>query len=109
VCTRCDTCVQACPSVAIRREGDRYLVDPDKCTGCRVCQVECPRSAITMPAVGHCVGCGYCTTMFECPALVRQPDGLVDIDRRICVDCGLCIQVCAQGAIRPRPAERRAP
>jgi formate dehydrogenase major subunit len=109
VCTRCDTCVQACPSAAIRREGEHYAVDPVKCTACRLCQVECPRSAITMPAVGHCVGCGYCTTMFECPALVRLPDGLVDIDRRICVDCGLCAQVCAQGAIREKTAERGAP
>jgi len=39
--------------------------------------------------------------------LVRMPlaqartGGLVDIDRRTCIDCGMCIQVCAQGAYGP--------
>jgi TPP-dependent indolepyruvate ferredoxin oxidoreductase alpha subunit len=54
-----------------------------------------------MPATGVCIACGYCTTWFECPSLQRRPDGLVDIDRRTCIDCGICIQVCAQGAIQP--------
>ncbi len=104
VCTLCDTCLKACPYGAIRREGDGYVVDGNKCTLCRLCQVECPRSAITMPRTETCVGCGYCTTWFECPALVRGPDGLVEVDRRICIECGLCIQVCPQQAIQPRTA-----
>lgn len=104
VCTDCDTCLKACPVGAISKVDGSYRVDPQTCTGCRLCQVECPRAAITMPAVGSCVGCGYCTTWFECPSLVRRPDGLVEIDRRTCVDCGLCAQVCCQGAIQPREA-----
>jgi ferredoxin len=106
VCTHCDTCLKACPVGAISKSDGFYRVDPRKCTGCRLCQVECPRSAITMPAVGSCVGCGYCTTWLECPSLVRGPDGLVEIDRRTCVDCGLCAQVCCQGAIQPRETLR---
>ena len=58
-----------------------------------------------MPQTGVCIACGYCTTWFECPSLKKGPDGRVDIDRRTCIDCGMCIQVCAQGAIRPRETQ----
>ncbi len=109
VCTRCDMCLKACPFGAIARENGGYRVDEEKCTLCRLCQVDCPRNAITMPRTEACVGCGYCTTWFECPALVRRPDGTVDVDRRICIECGLCIQVCPQGAIRPRAAGVHSP
>lgn len=102
VCTRCDICMEICPTSAISREGDGYKIDPEKCTACRLCEVGCPRGAITMPEAGVCVACGYCTTRFECPSLIRGPDGIVDIDRSTCIDCGMCIQVCPQGAIQPR-------
>jgi len=102
VCTHCDICVNVCPSAAISEVAGVYRIDADKCTGCRVCAAECPRSAITMPQTGVCIACDYCTAMFECPSLRKGPDGTVDIDRRTCIDCGMCIQVCAQGAIRPR-------
>ena len=102
VCTHCDICVNVCPSAAITQVDGTYRIDTAKCTACRVCEAECPRSAISMPQTGVCIACGYCTTWFECPSLKRGPDGLVDIDRRTCIDCGMCIQVCAQGAIRPR-------
>ncbi|MHB8829563.1 MAG: FAD-dependent oxidoreductase [Syntrophales bacterium] len=101
VCTHCDTCLLVCPVGAITKNEGSYSVDSTKCTGCRLCQVECPRNAITMPAAGVCVACGYCTTWFECPALVRDNEGFVEIDRRTCIDCGYCIQVCPQGAIMP--------
>lgn len=102
VCTHCDICVNVCPTAAITQVDGAYRIDWGKCTGCRVCAAECPRSAISMPQAGVCIACGYCTTWFECPSLNKGPDGLVDIDRRTCIDCGMCIQVCAQGAIRPR-------
>lgn len=105
VCTHCDICLAVCPSAAISKVDGAYRVDPAKCTGCRLCAAECPRSAISMPQTGVCIACGYCTTSFECPALLRGPDGMVSIDRRTCIDCGVCVQVCAQGAIRPRQAE----
>ena len=111
VCTHCDICVDVCPSTAIAQIDGVYRVDPGKCTACRICAAECPRSAISMPQTGVCIACGYCTTWFECPSLKEGPDGLVDIDRRTCIDCGMCIQVCAQGAIRPlqtRQMETRA-
>lgn len=102
VCTQCDICVNVCPTEAITHVDGAYRIDQGKCTACRVCAAECPRSAISMPQTGVCIACGYCTTWFECPSLKKGSDGLVDIDRRTCIDCGMCIQVCAQGAIRPR-------
>ncbi len=111
VCTHCDICVHVCPTGAITQVGGSYQIDASKCTACRVCEAQCPRGAISMPPTGVCIACGYCTTWFECPSLQRRPDGLVDIDRRTCIDCGICIQVCAQGAIQPRstqPAQAHA-
>lgn len=98
-CTRCDFCVICCPTGAISKEDDGYRVDPERCTICRLCAVACPRSAIEMPRVEGCVGCRYCIEAFGCPALVMV-DGRVEVDRKICVDCGLCIYACPQGAIK---------
>ena len=50
-----------------------------------------------------CDGCRYCVEAFECPALVLRPDrSRVDIDYRICVDCGQCMDACYKGFIVPR-------
>jgi indolepyruvate ferredoxin oxidoreductase alpha subunit len=98
-CNQCDTCLIQCPEQAISKTDQGYAIDYEKCTGCRVCFQECPTSAIDMPAVGSCIGCGYCLSRFECPSLVRGEDGLVEISRLTCVDCGLCAEVCGQEAI----------
>lgn len=50
----------------------------------------------------ECDGCRYCLEVFECPALVLRPDkSRVDIDYKICVDCGQCIDSCYKGFIIP--------
>ncbi len=47
-----------------------------------------------------CVECNFCLDRFECPALYHDTElGRVNINREICVDCGVCIQVCPKGAI----------
>jgi indolepyruvate ferredoxin oxidoreductase alpha subunit len=99
VCGQCDTCMIQCPEGAISKTESGYVIDYSKCTGCRVCVQECPTSAIDMPAVGACIGCGFCLKRFECPSLIRGEDGRVKIDRLTCVDCGLCLQVCCQEGI----------
>jgi indolepyruvate ferredoxin oxidoreductase alpha subunit len=51
----------------------------------------------------QCDGCRYCVEAFECPALVLSADkSRVDIDYRICVDCGQCIDACYKGFILPK-------
>lgn len=47
-----------------------------------------------------CVECNFCLDRFECPALYHDQNlGRVQINRQICVDCGLCLVVCPKGAI----------
>jgi indolepyruvate ferredoxin oxidoreductase alpha subunit len=51
-----------------------------------------------------CDGCAYCIKQFECPALVYHEDEVKDekyvsIDRILCTDCGVCLNVCPKGAI----------
>ncbi len=50
----------------------------------------------------QCDGCAYCVNHFECPALVlNQEEERVDIDRILCSDCGVCINVCPKKSIEP--------
>jgi len=48
----------------------------------------------------ECDACGYCQVAFECPALVMDETiGRVVVDSRLCVSCGVCIEVCPKGCI----------
>jgi indolepyruvate ferredoxin oxidoreductase, alpha subunit len=47
-----------------------------------------------------CDQCGLCIQRFECPALYNDEElGRTQVNRRICVQCGLCMAVCPRGAI----------
>jgi indolepyruvate ferredoxin oxidoreductase alpha subunit len=49
-----------------------------------------------------CDSCQYCLDYFECPALyLNEEKDRVEIDRNLCVDCGVCIHACPKGAILP--------
>lgn len=47
-CTGCETCVDVCPSEAIRMEDDIAVIDEDLCVDCEACVDECPAEAIKM-------------------------------------------------------------
>ncbi len=101
-CADCGRCVALCPTGALTRAGKgRIKVDQAKCTGCRLCAQVCPTGTMVLEPAGACVACGLCTTWFACPALAKDSQGYISIDRDWCVDCGLCAEVCAQGAIAP--------
>ena len=57
--------------------------------------------------VGEDCGCGrYCTRIFRCPGLIWDKDrGKAMIDQVICVGCGICAEICPQGAIKKEPRE----
>ena len=51
-----------------------------------------------------CDGCAYCVKQFECPALIYhdsedKEERYVSIDRILCTDCGVCLNVCPKDAI----------
>jgi indolepyruvate ferredoxin oxidoreductase alpha subunit len=47
-----------------------------------------------------CAQCNFCLDRFECPALYHdQTLGRTGINRQICSDCGVCLQICPKGAI----------
>jgi indolepyruvate ferredoxin oxidoreductase alpha subunit len=55
---------------------------------------------IKVQVTDECDGCKYCLVAFECPALLMNPTtNKVEIDHRICVDCGQCIDACYKGFI----------
>ncbi len=45
-CTGCETCVQACPSEAIKMVDGVAKISADDCTECGTCVGECPSEAI---------------------------------------------------------------
>ena len=51
--------------------------------------------------LGESCGCGrYCTRIFRCPGLIwDKTAGKAQIDEVICVGCGICADICPQGAI----------
>ncbi len=53
-------------------------------------------------ACGLCASCDNCLQNFGCPAFY-QADGRVQINPILCDGCGLCVQVCPNGAIVPVP------
>lgn len=47
-CTGCESCVEECPSEAIKMVDGKALVDEDLCVDCGVCVDACPVEAISM-------------------------------------------------------------
>ncbi len=48
VCTGCESCIEACPSEAIKMKSGKAVVDAGTCVDCGVCVDECPVEAISM-------------------------------------------------------------
>jgi indolepyruvate ferredoxin oxidoreductase alpha subunit len=74
-----------CELVRARRERKKpyqMYVDPSRC-------------------IGEDCGCNrLCTRVFSCPGLVWDKDaGKAMIDEAVCAGCGVCAEVCPQGAI----------
>jgi indolepyruvate ferredoxin oxidoreductase alpha subunit len=90
---------------ASRAEGPAVVIAREPCVmDRRQAERLSPRKKITITEA--CDGCRYCTTRFECPALVYDEEGKrVDVDMLLCTGCGVCVHVCPTGAIREEPPE----
>ena len=47
-CTGCESCVEECPSEAIKMANDKAEINLDTCVDCGVCVDACPTEAISM-------------------------------------------------------------
>jgi len=60
---------------------------------------------------GKCIGedCGcnrLCTRVFKCPGLIwDEKSGKAKVDEVICVGCGVCADICPEGAIAKEEAQ----
>ncbi len=109
------------------RSGPGVVFDPAKCTGCGICESVCagkglqPQGGARTPRIrvlrDECAGtsftvlCQHCLDplcLKTCPtgAISKGKDGVVRMDKRLCVNCGLCIAACPEAA--PRRVEGEA-
>lgn len=95
---------------ALLREAEAYIRAPDGGVAVIIAERACVlydptplrEHPIPVTVTEDCDGCKYCLVAFECPALaLNTATGKVEIDRRLCIDCGQCIEACYKDAIAP--------
>ena len=95
----------------------KLVADCAKCTGCMTCVSVCSKtyykvadkekSAIRVTAgdnsgfsIAVCDQCGVCKEMCTIMALKTAEDGVVRLDKKICVGCLVCVGECLRGYMR---------
>ena len=47
-CTGCESCVEVCPTEALKVVDEKLVVDVENCTDCGSCVDECPLEALEL-------------------------------------------------------------
>lgn len=65
----------------------------------RPCQLLNKKVNTPFKITNSCVKCGACMKI-GCPAIRKSSDGVISIDKSLCVGCGLCVKMCKFDAIK---------
>ena len=76
-CINCDVCEPECPNAAISQGEEIYQIDPSKCTEC----------------VGH-YDTPQCVEVCPTGASLKRADGIVLVDKHLCIGCRYCVMAC---------------
>ena len=100
-----------------------FVIDQTRCIGCHACTVACKaennvpvgdfRTWVKYTEIGtfpevkrhfSVLRCNHCTkapcvTICPVTALDKRPDGIVDLDRDVCIGCKACMQACPYDAL----------
>ena len=80
-CTDCGLCINICPTAAIAKIGEDYILDPSKCINCSICTSSCPTDAWKVNKSGFILWLGG--TMGKIPRLASRLPGLVETKERL--------------------------
>ncbi|WP_342770292.1 MULTISPECIES: 4Fe-4S binding protein [unclassified Methanoculleus] len=80
-CTDCGLCVNICPTHAIEKAGDEYVVDLSLCINCSICTSSCPAGAWVVVSRGYILWIGG--TMGKVPRLATRLGGLIESKERL--------------------------
>jgi len=75
-CRNCEDalCLRSCPVSAIKKQGNRIVIDETNCIGCKSCILVCPFGAIELITVNNTVvasKCDLCSERSQGPACVE--------------------------------------
>jgi heterodisulfide reductase subunit A-like polyferredoxin len=86
-----------------QRKKPRYIAPSKRMTGFREVNKGYSESTALKEAdrclqCGTCANCNHCMDHFGCPAFYLE-DGKVAINPNLCTGCGICAEICPNGAI----------
>lgn len=88
---------------ALRHEGVSVIISREPCP-LHVGRLKKVRLPVFTVQQDKCTLHRDCITKWACPAFFVDDDGRVQINGELCNGCAVCVQICPEGAIRPRKA-----